>query len=228
MQDPQQARSGKSKKCCDEDLVGSRVIDVEVGVEHAMRVLQEIPALIPWSEEEQTGGGGVAAGADVARGERGRLVLLYFGGKWCRPCVNFSPKLAKFYEENKDSVCLVFVSTDRGPRDFDIFRKEKPYLSVPFENVAARRKLAKSLNVSMFPSVIVIDSMQGTETSRYQHGKVSHRRRGNRGDGRGVDRGQEWPDVGLLCLAENASGLFRGGADPAVAYGRFLESVHCF
>ena len=184
---------GKSKKCCDEDVVGSRVIDVEVGVEHAMRVLEEIPALIPWSEEEQTGGGGVAAGADVARGERGRLVLLYFGGKWCRPCVKFSPKLAKFYEENKDSVCLVFVSTDRGPRDFDIFRKEKPYLSVPFENVAARRKLAKSLNVSMFPSVIVIDSMQvGQKRLVTSMGKFAIDGEGNRGDAV-----KEWTRAGM-------------------------------
>ena len=148
------AKQGKCKGCKGGCSAGGDVLDMKMkGAKPILETISKINLLADDAEA-----GGTVAGSSIANGDCGRLLLVYFGGKWCKPCVKFSPTLAKFVRQNEENLSLVFVSVDNSEADFNIFRKGKPYLSVPFKDIHSRRSMANALNVTMFPGVTVIDT----------------------------------------------------------------------
>lgn len=68
----------------------------------------------------------------------GKVIGLYFSAHWCPPCRAFTPKLADFYKNFKqsprgDELEIVFVSSDKTQTDFDTYFGDMPWLALPFE-----------------------------------------------------------------------------------------------
>ena len=67
----------------------------------------------------------------------GKIVGLYFAADWCKPCRQFTPLLAKYYSKVKDfkrkPFEIVWLSASREKGGYEAYRKEMPWLALPFE-----------------------------------------------------------------------------------------------
>ncbi|CAF3576239.1 unnamed protein product [Rotaria sp. Silwood1] len=65
-----------------------------------------------------------------------KVVGIYFSAHWCGPCRNFTPKLAKCYEEGQlelqDRFDIVFVSSDQDEKSFNEYFQTMPWKAMPF------------------------------------------------------------------------------------------------
>jgi nucleoredoxin len=76
---------------------------------------------------------------------KGKYVGIYFSAHWCRPCRNFTPKLAETYKKIKAARSdfeIVFCSADRDEDQFKEHFGTMPWIALPF----ADRDRADSLN----------------------------------------------------------------------------------
>ena len=91
----------------------------------------------------------------------GKTVLLYFSAHWCPPCRQFTPVLAKFYNElraKRDDFEIVFCSSDKDDGSFNEYYREHPWLAVPFADRKRKDKLSRKFQVSGIPALIVVGS----------------------------------------------------------------------
>lgn len=107
--------------------------------------------------------------SDVTKGN----VFLYFSAHWCPPCRGFTPKLADFYKANagKKNFEVVFLSSDRDVGQFEEYRKEMPWYSVPFEERQVKEALSRKFKVRGIPSLVLLDN-DGKTISENARGKV--------------------------------------------------------
>ena len=73
---------------------------------------------------------------ESVKGE-GKIIAVYFSAHWCPPCRNFTPKLAKFYNNVKQSQQgsrfeLIFVSSDNTDKEFSEYLAEMPWYALPY------------------------------------------------------------------------------------------------
>jgi len=100
------------------------------------------------------GKGGAKAASPV-----GRPVGLYFSAHWCPPCRAFTPKLAGFYNEGlKDTMEIVFVSSDKDQGTFDEYLAEMPWSALTFAEREAKSKLSELFKVEGIPTFIILDA----------------------------------------------------------------------
>ena len=90
----------------------------------------------------------------------GKVVLLYFGASWCPPCAQFTPQLTKFYNnlkaEKKHEFELIYVSGDKAQDEFDEYRKDMPWLAMPFAKRREKEKLSRRVKVGGIPTVVIV------------------------------------------------------------------------
>ena len=61
------------------------------------------------------------SGAEVGCRELGgKSVALYFAGEWCPLCRRFTPALHSFHEQYRDTMQVVFVSSDMSQDDAQV------------------------------------------------------------------------------------------------------------
>ena len=96
-------------------------------------------------------------------GERNRVVGAYMSASWCGPCRAFTPQLAKAYKAAlKDKgMEIVFVSSDRDEGSFASYRKEMPWLALPFAARDIKNNLSKKFKVQGIPTLILLDAKTG-------------------------------------------------------------------
>lgn len=68
-----------------------------------------------------------------------KVIGIYFSAHWCPPCRGFTPILAKFYQDWKQTpkaslLEIVFVSSDRDSAQFDEYFGEMPWHAVPYSD----------------------------------------------------------------------------------------------
>ena len=91
---------------------------------------------------------------------KGKVILLYFSAHWCPPCRQFTPVLAKFYDqavaEGKNIAC-VFVSSDQDENAMkDYFTKEHGnYYALPHGHELADF-LSGKYGVRGIPTLMVV------------------------------------------------------------------------
>ncbi len=98
--------------------------------------------------------GGVGRSTDY----RGKVVVLDVWTTWCGPCVAMIPHQQKMAEQFRDApFALLSVSCDAERETLEGFLESKP---MPWDHwwVGADSELQKSLNISAFPTVIVLDA----------------------------------------------------------------------
>jgi nucleoredoxin len=93
---------------------------------------------------------------------KGQSVIgLYFSAHWCPPCRGFTPQLVKKYEELRaagKNLEIVFVSSDKGDKEFEEYYGEMPWLALPYAERDAKNELSKYFGVEGIPSLVLIDT----------------------------------------------------------------------
>ena len=69
----------------------------------------------------------------------GRVVLINFWATWCPPCIAEMPSLQKLYNDYKDEVVFLFVTTDDDP-ELNKFMKNKKYYFPIYRSLSSRPK----------------------------------------------------------------------------------------
>lgn len=110
---------------------------------------------------------GKAVGAD--RVIKKKVLGLYFSANWCKPCREFTPRLAELYEkfqkEGKDFE-VVFVSMDETEEKFKEYLAEMPWLALPYDDKQTRSLLMTELEVRGLPSLVILDEDRQVITAK--------------------------------------------------------------
>lgn len=88
----------------------------------------------------------------------GKTIGLYFSALWCPPCVKFTQRLAKIYnnlKEKKEDFEIVFISIDRDEMGYNECYKSMPWLALPY-NDETIKALLRYFNVQGIPSLVII------------------------------------------------------------------------
>ncbi|KAJ9553530.1 hypothetical protein OSB04_017575 [Centaurea solstitialis] len=89
----------------------------------------------------------------------GKTIGLYFGAHWCPPCRDFTVQLVEAYSEiindKNQEFEVVFISTDRDHKEFDLSLTKMPWLAVPFDD-KSRHDLCRIFEVKWIPSLILL------------------------------------------------------------------------
>jgi nucleoredoxin len=104
-----------------------------------------------------------------------KVRALYFSAHWCPPCRNFTPILAKFYNEiNKESKRfeVVFVSWDREKKEFQEYFKTMPWLAVDYDQAQIRTALNSKYSVTGIPKLLIVDEAGNVLDSTYARVEV--------------------------------------------------------
>jgi len=101
----------------------------------------------------------------------GKHVLIYFSAHWCPPCRQFTPMLAKTYQNLKNKNIpfeVIFISWDRTEDQFREYFAQMPWKSLPnfTPNSPLRKNLDKQYKVSGIPTLIVLDKDGNTVTAK--------------------------------------------------------------
>jgi len=118
-------------------------------------------------------------GADLVAKAGGKPIGLYFSAHWCPPCRGFTPKLAEIYRNGlKEKMEIIFVSSDKGPSEFEAYFNEMPWLALPFEKREEKAALSDAFGVSGIPTFVVINP-DGTTITTDGRSKVESDPTGN-------------------------------------------------
>ena len=88
------------------------------------------------------------------------IVGFYFSAHWCGPCRQFTPQLAKVYNEWKKagkSIEVVFISSDRDQKQFEEYYAEMPWLAVDISEKDCKSELNTLFSVSGIPTLTIVD-----------------------------------------------------------------------
>lgn len=108
---------------------------------------------------------------------------LYFSAHWCPPCRKFTPLLAEAYTAHKEYVLanslaeshtigeieVIFISLDSVKSEYDNYRADMPWYSVPFSNLhklQIKDGLSKKYGVRGIPALIILDGSNGNVISK--------------------------------------------------------------
>jgi nucleoredoxin len=99
-----------------------------------------------------------AAGKSVPLDQlKGKILGIYFSAHWCPPCRAFSPLLVAFRDKNEKEFEVVFVSSDKTPKDQETYMTEVkmkwPTMKLNSTPAAA---LKKKYNVTGIPKLVIV------------------------------------------------------------------------
>lgn len=122
----------------------------------ALRAAQTVESLLLSDERDFVLGHG---GRKVPVAELvGKTVGLYFSAHWCGPCRNFTPQLVEIYNEllkRGEAFEIVFLSGDKGEKDFEEYYAGMPWLALPFGD-NAEKNLSRYFRVQGIPTLIIL------------------------------------------------------------------------
>ncbi|KAL6212618.1 hypothetical protein ACLB2K_017836 [Fragaria x ananassa] len=89
----------------------------------------------------------------------GKTIGLYFGAHWSPPCRAFTSKLIEAYSElmtsNDELFEIIFVSTDRDLKEFELNICTMPWLAIPYKD-KTRQDLCRIFNIKEIPALVLI------------------------------------------------------------------------
>ncbi|CAL5434761.1 unnamed protein product [Camellia sinensis] len=91
----------------------------------------------------------------------GKTVGLYFGAHWCPPCRAFTAQLTEAYNEllltaPYQNFEIVFISTDRDSKEFDLHVRNMPWLAIPYEEDKTRQDLCRIFDIKKIPALVLV------------------------------------------------------------------------
>lgn len=91
----------------------------------------------------------------------GKLIGFYFSAHWCGPCRQFTPVLAKKYEEFQKSGAnfeIIFISADEDDDSANEYFATMPWKMVKFSAREIEEELSKKYQVRGIPSLVLVSS----------------------------------------------------------------------
>ncbi|XP_024990060.1 probable nucleoredoxin 3 isoform X3 [Cynara cardunculus var. scolymus] len=89
----------------------------------------------------------------------GQTIGLYFGAHWCPPCRDFTTQLVEAYNDiiknANQEFEVIFISTDRDHKEFDLSLTKMPWLAIPFDD-KSRQDLCRIFEIKWIPSLILL------------------------------------------------------------------------
>ncbi|CAK8568762.1 unnamed protein product [Lathyrus sativus] len=89
----------------------------------------------------------------------GKTVGLFFGAYWSPPCRAFTVQLTDVYNTlNEIKGCcfeIVFISTDKDLKEFNVNRTSMPWLAIPYED-RTRHDLCRIFDIKKIPALVII------------------------------------------------------------------------
>jgi len=127
-----------------------------IGLPHADDAADQLESLKEHFPDGLLDGEGNTVGVEVLKG---KAVGIYFSASWCPPCKAFSPKLAKYREQYKDQLDVVFVSSDRSPAAQKEYMAEvgMSEYTIALKGPAALA-LSKKYGVKGIPALVMLKS----------------------------------------------------------------------
>ena len=91
---------------------------------------------------------------------------IHFSALWCPPCKAFSPDLIDFYdlvdEANRDTLEIVFVSSDTDFATFTNYFSDMPWTAVPYDLSLIKNELITRFGTKGLPNFIVLSGIDGS------------------------------------------------------------------
>jgi nucleoredoxin len=108
----------------------------------------------------------------------GKTVGFYFSAHWCPPCRQFTPRLVKFRDANKEEFEVVFVSSDHSPKEQMKYMKETnmKWYTLPHRSKDANA-LARKLNVRGIPTLVIVNPDGETVTTKGTSNVINNAKR---------------------------------------------------
>eukprot|EP00658_Telonema_sp_P-2_P002610 TRINITY_DN1097_c0_g1_i16.p1 TRINITY_DN1097_c0_g1~~TRINITY_DN1097_c0_g1_i16.p1 ORF type:complete len:172 (-),score=48.88 TRINITY_DN1097_c0_g1_i16:499-1014(-) len=102
-------------------------------------------------------------------------IMLYFSAHWCPPCRGYTPQLSEAYaaSDKKESVAVVFLSSDKDQAAFDNYYADMSFFAMPYSDRNRKEELSSKYGVKGIPTLVLLDA-GGTlveQNIRGDHGK---------------------------------------------------------
>lgn len=92
------------------------------------------------------------------------VIALYFSGKYCKYCNDFSPVLKKVYNlikedfnESEFKFDVVFISSDKSEEIFDEHYSTHPWYALPYQFRELKEHLVKFFGFKTIPQLILVN-----------------------------------------------------------------------
>ena len=98
-----------------------------------------------------------------------KMVALYFSGKWCGPCQQFTPKLKEFYTSIKrqgQPFEIIFISHDKSLEEFNQYYSTMPWHALPYNQTGrvVGQKLVEKYQVSGIPTLVLLRNLNDPDS----------------------------------------------------------------
>jgi thiol-disulfide isomerase/thioredoxin len=107
------------------------------------------------------------------------VVAIYYSAHWCGPCRNFTPLLAKFYNDMQKKgkkFEIIWASSDQSDDDFLTYYLEMPWVAVPLNSellTQVATYAAKNFNLKGIPHLVILDGVDASVYTTEGREKVS-------------------------------------------------------
>ncbi len=103
-----------------------------------------------------------------------KYIALYFSASWCPPCKTFTPKLVRFYNDNKSdsNFEIILVSSDRSEKDMLAYMNNDnmAWLAVPFRKIRPSG-LHRNYGGPGIPNLVILDADNNVISGSYVNGR---------------------------------------------------------
>ncbi|CAF0942630.1 unnamed protein product [Adineta steineri] len=91
------------------------------------------------------------------------IIGLYFTASWCGPCQEFTPKLAKFYEQYSEekNFEIIYIGSDDDEESFDEYYEKMPWLRLDFQQRKKVEELKKKFDIDGIPTLLLLEGESG-------------------------------------------------------------------